>query len=104
MRTTNGLLDRIDLDIQLTGPITPGQHTRLMEIAEKCPVHRTLKSEIDIQLHAAPSPLIRIGDSFSCEQIDVVQEGRIVKLEAQVEVIGRIADPSIRKVSFLLDR
>ena len=53
--TKVGLLDRIDLDIQLTGPITPGQHAKLMEIAGKCPVHRTLKSEIDIRLHSAPS-------------------------------------------------
>ena len=50
--TKNGLLDRIDLDIQLTGPITPEQHAKLMEIAGKCPVHRTLKSEIDIRLRA----------------------------------------------------
>ena len=51
--TKNGLLDRIDLDVQLTGPITPEQHAKLMEIAGKCPVHRTLKSEIDIRLRAA---------------------------------------------------
>ncbi len=51
--TKSGLLDRIDLDVQLTGPITPEQHAKLMEIAGKCPVHRTLKSEIDIRLRAA---------------------------------------------------
>ena len=48
--TKVGMLDRIDLDVQLTGPITPEQHAKLMEIAAKCPVHRTLKSEIDIRL------------------------------------------------------
>ena len=51
--TKNGLLDRIDLDVQLTGPITPEQHAKLMEVAGKCPVHRTLKSEIDIRLRPA---------------------------------------------------
>ncbi len=51
--TKAGLLDRIDLDLELTGPITPEQHARLMEVAAKCPVHRTLDSEIDIRLHAA---------------------------------------------------
>lgn len=51
--TKAGLLDRIDLDLQLTGPITPEQHAKLMDVAAKCPVHRTLKSEIDIRLHAA---------------------------------------------------
>jgi putative redox protein len=48
--TKQGMLDRIDLDVQLTGPLTPDQHASLMDIAAKCPVHRTLKSEIDIRL------------------------------------------------------
>jgi uncharacterized OsmC-like protein len=52
--TKAGMLDRIDLDVRLTGPITPEQHAKLMEVAAKCPVHRTLKSEIDIRLRAAP--------------------------------------------------
>ncbi len=46
-----GMLDRIDVDVQLTGPLTPEQHAKLMEMAGKCPVHRTLKSEIDIRLN-----------------------------------------------------
>lgn len=49
--TKEGMLDRIDLDIELTGPLTTDQHSRLMAIAAKCPVHRTLKSEIDIRLN-----------------------------------------------------
>jgi uncharacterized OsmC-like protein len=49
--TKVGMLDRIDVDLQLAGPITPEQRAKLMEVAGKCPVHRTLKSEIDIQLH-----------------------------------------------------
>ena len=52
--TRSGMLDRIDLDLQLTGPITPEQHAKLIEVAAKCPVHRTLKSEIDIRLRADP--------------------------------------------------
>jgi uncharacterized OsmC-like protein len=51
--TKAGMLDRIDLDVQLTGQIRPEQHAKLMEVAAKCPVHRTLKSEIDIRLRAA---------------------------------------------------
>jgi uncharacterized OsmC-like protein len=51
--TKAGMLDRINLDVTLIGPITPEQHAKLMEIAAKCPVHRTLKSEIDIRLRAA---------------------------------------------------
>jgi uncharacterized OsmC-like protein len=48
--TEEGLLDRIDLDVHLTGPLSPEQNAKLMEIAGKCPVHRTLKSEIDIRI------------------------------------------------------
>ena len=48
-----GMLDRIDMTVQLTGPITPEQQVKLMEVAAKCPVHRTLTSEIEIKLRAA---------------------------------------------------
>ncbi len=48
--TKEGLLDRIDLELELTGPLSKEQHTKLMEIAGKCPVHRTLTSEINIRL------------------------------------------------------
>jgi uncharacterized OsmC-like protein len=48
--TKEGRIDRIDLDLKLGGDLTDEQRTKLMEIAGKCPVHRTLKSEIDIRL------------------------------------------------------
>ena len=48
--TKAGMLDRIDLQVELTGSITPQQRAELMAVAAKCPVHRTLKSEIDIKL------------------------------------------------------
>lgn len=51
--TKAGLLDRIDTQIELTGPLTAEERAKLMEIASKCPVHRTLKSEIDIRLRAS---------------------------------------------------
>ncbi len=50
--TKEGMLDRIDARIELTGSITPEQRAQLLEIAAKCPVHRTLKSEINIRLLA----------------------------------------------------
>lgn len=50
--TKEGLLDRIDMKMKLTGSLTQEQHTKLVEIAGKCPVHRTLKSEINIRLRA----------------------------------------------------
>src|SRR5256714_11877810 len=52
--TKDGMLDRIDVEIGLSGALTPEQRAKLMEIAAKCPVHRTLKSEINIRLRTAP--------------------------------------------------
>ena len=49
--TKEGMLDRIDLDIELTGSLNADQHSRLMAVAAKCPVHRTLESEIDIRMN-----------------------------------------------------
>jgi uncharacterized OsmC-like protein len=46
--TREGMLDRIERDIHFTGPLTNVQRSRLLEIAEKCPVHRTLTSGVDI--------------------------------------------------------
>jgi len=51
--TKEGMLDRIDAEIELTGSLTADQHAKLMEIAAKCPIHRTLTSEINIRLRPA---------------------------------------------------
>ena len=51
--TKEGMLDRIDMEVELTGPLSAEQHDKLMEIAAKCPVHRTLTSEINIRLRPA---------------------------------------------------
>jgi putative redox protein len=47
--TKEGMLDRIDRNITLEGALSADERKRLLEIADKCPVHRTLKSEIDIR-------------------------------------------------------
>ena len=44
-----GKVDRIDRVLTLTGNLDAEQRKRLLEIADKCPVHRTLTSEIDIR-------------------------------------------------------
>jgi putative redox protein len=62
--TKEGMLDRIDVDIELTGALTAEQHSRLMAIAAKCPVHRTLKSEIDVRLNSG-SQRSEVGDQKS---------------------------------------
>jgi uncharacterized OsmC-like protein len=51
--TREGMLDRIEREIALEGALDAGQRARLLEIAERCPVHRTLRSEIDIRTRAA---------------------------------------------------
>jgi len=48
----NEMLDRIDRDIHLAGSLTMEQRSKLLEIADKCPVHRTLTSKIDIRTRA----------------------------------------------------
>jgi len=51
--TNAGMLDQIDRVIAMEGPLDAEQRKKLMEIADKCPVHRTLTSEIHIVTHAA---------------------------------------------------
>lgn len=47
--TAEGMIDHIDRAITFEGELDTAQRKRLMEIADKCPVHRTLESEIDIR-------------------------------------------------------
>jgi uncharacterized OsmC-like protein len=47
------LLDRIECEMEISGNLTSDQRSRLLEIANRCPVHRTLTSEIDIRTRLA---------------------------------------------------
>jgi putative redox protein len=47
--TKEGKIDRIDLVIELQGPLSEEQRLRLTQIAERCPVRQTLESEIEIR-------------------------------------------------------
>lgn len=47
--TTEGKVDRIEREIELVGDLSEEQRKRLLEIADRCPVHRTLHSEILVQ-------------------------------------------------------
>jgi uncharacterized OsmC-like protein/pimeloyl-ACP methyl ester carboxylesterase len=51
--TKEGMLDQIDRVIAMDGALDAEQRKKLMEIADKCPVHRTLTSEIRIVTRAA---------------------------------------------------
>jgi putative redox protein len=47
--TREGKVDEITREIELVGDLTAEQRQRLLEIANKCPVHRTLTSEIKVR-------------------------------------------------------
>ncbi len=44
--TESGRIDNIDLQLNLKGPLDDEQRERLREMADRCPVHRTLESEV----------------------------------------------------------
>ena len=51
--TKTGKVDQFVRSITLTGDLDADQRARLLEIADKCPVHKTLESEINIQTKLA---------------------------------------------------
>ena len=51
--TKAGMLDQIERVIAMEGALDAEARKKLMEIADKCPVHRTLTSEVHIVTHAA---------------------------------------------------
>jgi len=52
--STGSLLDQIDVEMKLLGELSAEQRRILLAIAEKCPVHRTLTSQLQIRTHADP--------------------------------------------------
>ncbi|WP_220337100.1 MULTISPECIES: bifunctional alpha/beta hydrolase/OsmC family protein [unclassified Wenzhouxiangella] len=46
--TTSGKVDRLEREITIEGDIDVDQRQRMLEIADRCPVHRTLESEIEV--------------------------------------------------------
>ena len=51
--TKVGRIDRIEMKLHFVGDITEEQRAKLVQIASRCPVHQTLKSEIDIRTQIA---------------------------------------------------
>jgi len=58
--TKDVMLDRIEGEIALAGALDDTQRARLLEIAERCPVHRTLTSKVVIT-----SRLVAAGTTLS---------------------------------------
>ena len=46
--TPNGYIHRFTVEIKLIGNLTPEQRERMLAVAKRCPVHKTLTSEIRI--------------------------------------------------------
>ena len=59
--TKAGRIDRIERVITLEGDLNAEQRAQLMEIADKCPVHHTLKSEVDIRTVGEPAGQSRVS-------------------------------------------
>jgi len=53
---TKGIVHLIECRLTLMGELTPEQRTRLLEMADRCPVHRTLSGEINIRSALAEAP------------------------------------------------
>lgn len=51
--TKEGHVDEITREIELRGDLTDAERQRLLEIADRCPVHRTLHSEIRVRTELA---------------------------------------------------
>ena len=47
--TTVGKIDVIERQLELVGPLDETQKQRLLEIADRCPVHRTLHGEVAVK-------------------------------------------------------
>ena len=58
---TDGSLDKIAREIKLFGPLADAQRVKLLEIADKCPVHWTLRSEVLIPTRANDSAHTRVS-------------------------------------------
>jgi putative redox protein len=55
--SAKGLMDKLDRAIHLQGPLDEAQRKRLLEIANRCPVHRTLENHPVVQTRLLEAPL-----------------------------------------------
>ena len=59
--TQEGMIDRLDKTVRVVGDLDDAQLDRLMEIADRCPVHRTLTREIQIVSVNGRDPSSTVG-------------------------------------------
>ena len=75
--TQDAKIDRIEREIDVVGELDDEQRARLLEIANRCPVHRTLEGEIsvvsklrDVTGALDASPPVALGDGNGTEDED----------------------------------
>lgn len=54
--TADGKIDQFERELDLQGPLDDRQRRKLLEIAEKCPVHKTLHSDVEISTRLRKQP------------------------------------------------
>jgi len=47
-------IEHVDRTLELAGPLTEEQRQKLLAIAERCPVHRTLERKMEVETRLAP--------------------------------------------------
>jgi putative redox protein len=61
--TGEARLDRLDRELTLVGPLDEEQRARLLEIADRCPVHRTLSAGVRVETELLPAPTADAGSA-----------------------------------------
>jgi putative redox protein len=51
----DAFIERVERTLELQGPLSEEQRTHLLEIAERCPVHQTLRGNLQVQTRLAPA-------------------------------------------------
>ena len=96
--TKEGMIDHIERVITLEGDLDAEQRARLMEIADKCPVHRTLKSEVDIRTAEEPPDVNRCARSHALRPAAITSgiaaslPGAMMWTPATPGMVGKLLD------------
>src|ERR1019366_5223089 len=72
--------DRFERGIALEGDLDDDQRARLIEMADRCPVHRTITEGAEVVTRAvdeAPSPADDHGDHFQCMDAACAEAGTV---------------------------
>ena len=86
------LVDGIEMELRFFGELSQSQRQRLTEIANRCPVHRTLESPLLIRARLAPVRQRSSSDMMKSVRSPTVREGPASK---DALPNGRASDTSV---------